>query len=79
MSVINYTVIGEQPTIKKETVRCFLNGKGKLYNVSSMCIGVDEVELICLNYKGEGEDLMFGYNKAEGRNRGTLYVGKWNR
>lgn len=78
MKDINFTIIGEQPVINRKSVHGYLNGNNAVNVTVNVAIGVNELELICLNYKDSGSDLMFGYNKKEGRNTGTLYLGKWN-
>jgi hypothetical protein len=78
MKDINFTIVGEQPAMNQKSVHAYLNPSNIVITTGAIAIEVNELELICLNYKDRGSDLMFGYNRREGRNTGTLYLGKWN-
>lgn len=82
MSNINYTVIGQKDNSKVTVVTHKLNNRGVFDSCDTLGIGVDvcnELELICTNYKGSNSDLIFGYNRFSGRDRGVLFLGKWNK
>jgi len=74
-------IIGEK---NKETPNKPIQFSSFLTNTASLSSSVIEptefqfIELICRNYTVNGEDLMFAYDSESERNRGALYLGKWN-
>lgn len=73
-------VLGEQPTeVKKKPIEFnyYIDYQGHKKNCNVKPEQYFFIELICLGYGDERtQDLMYAFSND--RNRGCLYIGKWN-